>query len=146
MPFYDPSLEVLEQRVLRDFQSVPPHVEFKMPALSTNGLMTMVPYQSGEFGFDPTSVKPLYNMPYSMLFTTPPEQSLSIVLDAQNTFNPVRSEMNNYASYAAECKPITSEPTQGPDSGNVFTTGVDNLMRAIQAKKAISHQPLEREV
>jgi hypothetical protein len=163
MPPYDTSRTVTNAPVSRSFHPTSTHMDINMPLFSTHGLTTSVPYQSGAFAFDPTSVNP-YNMqqasyyspnlPHSASYAASPDvQSLSTVRDARNAFHsmvkaestsPVQSNpIYNGAVYAAG-KRSTSEPTEG--SGTNFATDVDTLMRAIQAKQPTSPQPLEAKV
>ena len=155
IPQYDTSRSATSAPVSRGYeQPTSSHMDMGMPLYSANGLATTVPYQSGAFAYDPTSVNP-YNMqqpsyyapniPHPVSYAPSADiQQLPTVRDGRNLFNPmVKSEStsplqtnpmyNNNTSYPAECKRSNSEPTEGTATN--FATDVDTLMRAIQAKQ-----------
>ncbi|KAF2254006.1 zinc finger protein-like protein OZF [Trematosphaeria pertusa] len=144
----------------RAFQATTSHMDMHMPLFPTHAMTTTsVPYQSGAFAFDSLSVNP-YNMQQAFPVSYPPTipqavsysgasemHPLPTVREARNGFTiertpPVKSEsgspiqpsqMFNDTAYTGEYKRSDSEP-QEPGRIN-FSTDVDTLMKAIQAKQ-----------
>lgn len=152
----------------RSYQPTTTHVDMSMPLYPTNSLTTSVPYQSGAFAFDSSSVNP-YNMQQTSFYSpniahaisysaAPVVQSLSTVRDGPNAYvvdrntmvksettSPTQSsQMFSDTSYSTAYKRSSSEPIEG--SSINFATDVDTLMRAIQAKQSDSPQEQEPEV
>ncbi|KAF2680701.1 zinc finger protein-like protein OZF [Lentithecium fluviatile CBS 122367] len=154
----------------RSYQPTTSHMDMHMPIFSTP-MTTSVPYQSGAFAFESLSVNP-YNMQqafpvsYSQSIPQPVSytgaadmQPLPTVREARNGFAiertpPVKSESCspippnqtfNDTAYAGEKR----SNSESGDSGRInFSTDVDTLMRAIQAKQPVAAQqaePVKRE-
>lgn len=166
MPQYDATRSVTSAPVSRSFQPTSTQMDMSMPLYTSNGLPTSAPYQSGgAFAYDPASVNP-YTMPQSSYYSSsipnpvsyPPSsdvQSLPTVRDGRNLFNPmvkaestsplqsnpIYNNSNSDTNYSADCKRSNSEPTESNTVN--FSTDVDTLMRAIQAKQTNAPEPTE---
>jgi hypothetical protein len=164
IPQYDASRATTSAPVSRSFQPTSTQMDMSMPLYSSNGLATTVPYQPGAFAYDTTSVNP-YTMQQPSYYSSsiphpvsyPPSadvQQLPTVRDSRNLFNPlVKSESTSPlqsnpiygdASYPADGKRSNSVPTEG--TAVHFSTDVDTLMKAIQAKQTNPPEPTEPKV
>jgi hypothetical protein len=160
VPSYDTSRTAANPPTTRAYHASTTQMDMGMPIFQSHTLTTSVPYQSGAFAFESLSVNP-YNMqqsfpvsyppslPQSVAYSTTPQlQSLPAVREARNAFPmertpPVKSE----SSSPVQSGPIYNESAYGDDfkaaasesSDNVnFSTDVDTLMKAIQAKQKTS--------
>ncbi|KAF2666360.1 hypothetical protein BT63DRAFT_56870 [Microthyrium microscopicum] len=131
------------------------HVELQMPMFQPTSGPVSMPFQAGAYGFDITAmnqypVQQTYNMNYQ--HPVPPPASyppnsndisapVPLVRDARNALPsisreiPVKSEVHSpthYNDHSTETIKSSSPDDDGPSI--VFTTDVDCLMRAIQAK------------
>jgi hypothetical protein len=167
VPSYDnPSRTATNPPTSRAFQPTTSHLDINMPLFSTHPLTTSVPYQPGAFAFDSLSVNP-YNMQQAFPVSYPPSiphavtypggtadmQTLPTVREARNGFPmergtpPVKAENNSPVqpsqlftdmSYSEDYK--NANPESGETSGIDFSTDVDTLMKAIQAKAKPAQQ------
>lgn len=160
MPSYDTSSRtVTNPPNSRPFQPTTSHMDLNMPLFSTHPLTTSVPYQSGAFAFDSLSVNP-YNMQQAFPVSYPPPlshavtypgaqdmQPLPTVREARNGFPlerttpPVKTETSSpiqpnqlftESAYSEDYKPAASDSAEANIN---FSTDVDTLMKAIQAKQ-----------
>ena len=158
-PYDSPTRTATNPPASRTYQPTSSHMDMHMPLFSTHTMTTSVPYQPGAFAFDSLSVNP-YNMQQafpvsyapnisqSVSYTASAEiQPLPTVREARNAFAvdrtpPVKSEgsspiqpsqMFTETPYNGDFKRSSSEPQEA--SGISFSTDVDTLMRAIQAKQ-----------
>lgn len=139
-------------------------VEMNLPLFSASGLPSSVPYQSGSFAFDPIPVNP-YDMQqtYPMSYASDVPQNVSftrsnlvqhmpVLQDARTSYptehyssksataSPLQSSPSYHkSSYGAQLERPRSEPVES--TGIHFSTDVDTLMKAIQAKQPESQQP-----
>ncbi|EUC30316.1 hypothetical protein COCCADRAFT_104228 [Bipolaris zeicola 26-R-13] len=161
IPQYDTSRAATSAPVSRSFQPTSTQMDMSMPLYSSNGLATTVPYQPGQFAYDATSVNP-YTMQQPSYYQSsiphpvsyPPStdvQQLPTVRDSRNLFNPlVKAESTSplqsnpiygETSYPSDAKRSNSVPTEGTSVH--FSTDVDTLMKAIQAKQTTPSEPAE---
>lgn len=161
---YDSSRAATSAPVSRSFQPTSTQMDMSLPLYSANGLATTVPYQPGAFAYDASSVNP-YSIPQSSYYQSsithpvsyPPSadvQQLPTVRDGRNLFNPlVKAESTsplqsnpiyNDTSYSADGKRSNSVPTESTTVQ--FSTDVDTLMKAIQAKQTSPPEPAEPKV
>ena len=164
MPPYETQRTATNPPISRAYYQTTSSVEMSMPHFSTNGLTSSVPYQSGVFAFDPVPVNP-YNMQqaYPMGYVADVPQNVSYTRSSlvqqmptlqeartafstnqrpskSSTASPLQSNPSHYgSSYGTELERSRSEPTEG--TGVIFSTDVDTLMKAIQAKQPDSPQP-----
>lgn len=164
IPQYDTSRAATSAPVSRSFQPTSTQMDMSMPLYSSNGLATTVPYQPGQFAYDATSVNP-YTMQQPSYYQSsiphpvsyPPStdvQQLPTVRDSRNLFNPlVKAESTSplqsnpiygETSYPSDAKRSNSVPTEGTSVH--FSTDVDTLMKAIQAKQTTPSEPAEPKV
>ena len=157
IPPYDVPRAMTNAPVSRSYQPTTTHMHINMPIFSANDLTTSVPYQSGAFAFDPIPTNP-YNIQqatyyapgtaHTVSYSTVPEmKSFPTTKDTRTSFPMDRSTMVksesasplpptsvfNGHSYATGFERSASEQTDG--SATSFTTDIDTLMRAIQARK-----------
>lgn len=158
MPPFETPRSVTNPPTSRAYHQATSGVEMSMPLFSTNNLSSSMPYQSGAFAFDPVPVNP-YNMqqayPISYVADVPQNisytrsslaQQMPILQEARTPFSadqsslksatasPLQSSSPYYGSpYGAELERTRSEPMEG--AGINFSTDVDTLMKAIQAKQ-----------
>ncbi|KAJ4991690.1 Asparagine-rich zinc finger protein AZF1 [Stagonosporopsis vannaccii] len=163
MPPFETPRSVTNPPTSRAYHQTTSSVEMSMPLFSTHSLSPSVPYQSGAFAFDPVPVNP-YNMqqaypmgyvadvPQNISYTrsnlaqqTPVLQEPRTPFSAEQrsfksaTASPLQSSSPYYGtSYGAELERTCSEPTEGTSIN--FSTDVDTLMKAIQAKQPDSQQ------
>lgn len=166
VPSYDASRTVTNPPTSRAFQATSTHMDINMPLFSAHPLTTSVPYQSGAFAFESLSVNP-YNMQQTFPVSYPSGlphaasypgstdiQSLPAVREARNGFAvgrttpPVKTEASSpiqpshlydTAQYNEDYKPTNTDSTD--NNGVNFSTDVDTLMKAIQAKLNPAPQP-----
>ena len=165
MPPFETPRPVTNPPSSRAYHQTTSSVEMSMPLFSTHNLPPSVPYQSGAFTFDSVPVNP-YNMqqayPISYVADVPQNisytrsslgQQMPVLQEARTPFStdqrslksatasPLQSSSPYYgSSYGAELERTCSEPTEG--AGINFSTDVDTLMKAIQAKQPESqHTP-----
>ncbi|KAH6622064.1 zinc finger protein-like protein OZF [Boeremia exigua] len=163
MPPFETPRPVTDASTSRPYQQTTSSVEMSMPLFSTNNLAPSVSYQSGAFAFDSVPVNP-YNMQQaypigyvtdvpqnlsyarsSLVHPMPPLQEARTIYSPDHhpaksaTASPLQSSSPYYeSSYGAELERTRSEPAEG--TGINFSTDVDTLMRAIQAKQPDSHE------
>ncbi|KAJ5021034.1 hypothetical protein J3E73DRAFT_435105 [Bipolaris maydis] len=161
IPQYDTSRAATSAPVSRSFQPTSTQMDMSMPLYSSNGLPTTVPYQPGQFAYDTAPVNP-YTMQQPSYYQSgiphpvsyPPStdvQQLPTVRDSRNLFNPlVKAESTSplqsnpiygETSYPSDAKRSNSVPTEGTSVH--FSTDVDTLMKAIQAKQTTPSEPAE---
>ncbi|KAF1957545.1 zinc finger protein OZF [Byssothecium circinans] len=161
LPIYDASHNMMTgQSTSRGYPTASSHINMQMPLFSAHGLTTTMPYQPGAFAFDTLPANP-YNMQQAFPISYTPEisptvsyggssdiQRLPTVPEARNGFAmgstpPVKCESSSpvqsspifrSTSYSGSIKQEGNEAGCG---GNVayFSTHVDTLMKAIQAKQ-----------
>ena len=164
VPSYDQSSRTTTMPpTSRAFQTT--HLDLTMPIFQSNAITTSVPYQSGAFAFDSLAVNP-YNMQQAFNVNYPAtlshaatypgsndlQSGLPAVREARNSFPmmerspPVKAEANspvqpsqifNDPNYPEDYKQSSSGES---DSGIIFSTDVDTLMKAIQAKSKPAQQ------
>ncbi|KAF2637817.1 zinc finger protein-like protein OZF [Massarina eburnea CBS 473.64] len=142
----------------RAFETTTSHMNMHMPLFTAQNMATTMPYQSGAYALDHLPATP-YNMQqaFPMSYTpnmsqavsyngAPAVQSLSNVRDVRDGFAieqtpPVKTEINSPTqpspvfssiSYDGQNKPTTKQESPDPVT---FSTDVDTLMKAIQAKE-----------
>lgn len=161
VPSYDAPRTSAAQQSSRSYQPTTSHMEMSMPLFSTNPMSSSVPYQSGQYSFDPATANP-YGIQFNTINYGPNAsqpvsyssvsevQTLPTVREARNAFShdghlmvkpesessSVANPMYNDVSHSGELKRSHSEPTQGTAPN--FATDVDTLMKAIQAKQTTS--------
>ncbi|KAF2261193.1 zinc finger protein-like protein OZF [Lojkania enalia] len=152
----------------RAYQATTTPLDINMPLFQPHTLTTSVPYQPGAFAFDSLSVNP-YNMQQAFPVSYPPSishstsysgsgttdiQPLPTVREARNAFptertptvksesgSPIQtSQLFNDVSYSEDYKPAPSRSTEN-GTGINFSTDVDTLMKAIQAKQKPNQPP-----
>lgn len=174
MPSYDAtSRTITNPPTTRAFQATTTHMDITMPMFQTHGMTTSVPYQPGAFAFDSLSVNPYnmqqaFNVSYSPAFQQPQQypangelQQLPTVRDARNAMSipertpivkceassPVQpSQIFPDSTYHDEYKGGSSPDGRDSQSGINFSTDVDTLMRAIQAKSSAAQRPQQPKV
>lgn len=164
VPSYDQSSRTTTMPpTSRAFQTS--HLDLTMPIFQSNAITTSVPYQSGAFAFDSLAVNP-YNMQQAFNVNYPAtlshaatypgsndlQSGLPAVRETRNGFPmmerspPVKAEANspvqpnqifNDPNYSEDYKQSSSGES---DSGIIFSTDVDTLMKAIQAKSKPAQQ------
>lgn len=154
---YDAPRAMPDPSASRNYRPTTTQMHTNLPVFAATGSTTSIPYQSEASTFDsiPTNtynIQPTtyyasgtaHAMPYS---TLPEVPSFPTTRDAHTSFTMDRStavksesssplpptSMFHDHSYATEFERSTSEQTEG--SSVSFTTDIDTLMRAIQAKK-----------
>lgn len=168
IPPYDTSRAVTNPPVSRSFQPTTTHMDMTMPLFASNPMTTTVPYQSAVYAFDSLPVNS-YNIPQSASFYSPnmahsvsypsvsQEQRPPPIPETPNTYavernslikseraSPVQPSHSFDHSYTADVKRSSSEPSD--DSRASFTTEVDTLMKAIQAKQTNAPQRATQQV
>lgn len=155
--YYDPPRSVTNPPSSRGYQQTS-NVEMSLPLFSATPLTTSVPYQSGSYAFDTVPVNP-YDMQqtYPMGYAADVPQNLSYarsnlvqpmpaLQDARSVYSanqyssksatasPLQSSPSYHrSSYDAELERPRSEPVEGTNIH--FSTDVDTLMKAIQARQ-----------
>jgi hypothetical protein len=148
---YDPSQNVNTPPTSRAFQTTNAQIEMHMPLFSAHPLVTSVPYQSGAFAFDHMSANP-YNLQQTFPVnyqSVPPHThgypgttGAAHIATIQRNTPPVKVEATSPTrptqmcadrSYDTDRKSSVSDA--GSSSGIDFSTPVDTMMKAIQAKQ-----------
>ncbi|KAF2994600.1 hypothetical protein E8E13_002281 [Curvularia kusanoi] len=155
--YYDPPRSVSNPPSSRGYQQTS-NVEMSLPLFSATPLTTSVPYQSSSYAFDTVPVNP-YDMQqtYPLGYATDVPQNLSFarsnlvqqipaLQDARSVYSanqyssksatasPLQSSPSyQRSSYDAELERPRSEPVEGTNIH--FSTDVDTLMKAIQARQ-----------
>ncbi len=158
MPPFETQRTVTNPPTPRAYHQTSSSVEMSMPLFSTNNLVSSLPYHSGAFPFDSVLVNP-YNMqqaypmgyaadvphPISyarsnMVQQMPAMQEVRTAFSANHhsaksaTASPSQSSSPYYESaYGTELEPTHPETIEGTNTN--FSTDVDTLMKAIQAKQ-----------
>lgn len=158
MPPFESPRPVTNPPTSRGYHQTTSNVEMSMPLFSTNSMSQSMPYQSSAFAFDPLPVNP-YNMqqaypvgyaadvPQNISYTrSSVAQQMPVLQEARTPFtadqrsiksataSPLQSSSPYYGSpYGPKLERTQSEPTEGTSIN--FSTDVDTLMKAIQAKQ-----------
>ena len=170
MPAYDaPSRTVTHPPTSRAFQATTSHMDLTMPLFQTHTMTTSVPYQPGAFAFDSLAVNP-YNMQQAFTVSTYPpafpqapyagtgelqQHGLPTVREARNglaiertpvvkleTSSPVQpSQIFPDGAFGEDYKQAQGHDSRETQTGINFSTDVDTLMRAIQAKSQTPQRP-----